>query len=162
MEPPHDHADHHHCLRLRGLPFSTTPAQLLDWFSGYNVIDGLITRSDGEHASGSAWNAIALLLLLSINKFWHVTHPWSHPGAVLMYLAPQGAPRPEKFDLKTNCTDCTFMLHLHVAGKPNGQAFVLLPKAEALKAQVELNNKYMGKRFIECVGLRQHWHAVNC
>lgn len=80
MEPPHDHADHHHCLRLRGLPFSTTPAQLLDWFSGYNVIDGLITRSDG---------------------------------------------------------------------KPNGQAFVLLPKAEALKAQVELNNKYMGKRFIE-------------
>jgi hypothetical protein len=37
------------------------------------------------------------------------------------------------------------------AGKPNGQAFVLLSKAEALRAQVELNNKYMGKRFIECV-----------
>jgi hypothetical protein len=35
------------------------------------------------------------------------------------------------------------------AGKPNGQAFVMLPKEEALRAQVELNNKYMGKRFIE-------------
>jgi hypothetical protein len=35
------------------------------------------------------------------------------------------------------------------AGKPNGQAFVLLPKAEAVKAQLELNNRYIGKRFIE-------------
>jgi hypothetical protein len=37
----------------------------------------------------------------------------------------------------------------HAAGKPNGQAFVLLPKAEAARAQQELHNKYMGKRFIE-------------
>lgn len=53
----------------------------------------------------------------------------------------------------TALSDPPCWLHLHVAGKPNGQAFVLLPKAESLKAQVELNNKYMGKRFIECVGL---------
>lgn len=35
------------------------------------------------------------------------------------------------------------------AGKPNGQAFVLLPKAEALKAQLDKHNQYLGKRFIE-------------
>lgn len=40
-------------------------------------------------------------------------------------------------------------LLLLCAGKSNGQAFVLLPKDDAARAQSDLNNKYMGKRFIE-------------
>lgn len=35
------------CLRLRGLPFSATKPQLIEWFSGYKVLDALITTTDG-------------------------------------------------------------------------------------------------------------------
>ena len=69
------------CLRLRGLEFAVTHAQIVDFFApDYPVLDVVITRSEG---------------------------------------------------------------------KPNGQAFVLLPRSEAVKAQVALNNRYLGKRFIE-------------
>jgi hypothetical protein len=36
-------------LRLRGLPFNATHADIIQFFEGFNVRDVLITRTYGEH-----------------------------------------------------------------------------------------------------------------
>lgn len=124
------------CLRLRGLPYQTTQGQIMDFFSpDYTVIDVLITRSEG--APG----------LRSVSA-----------GLVDMMDSLQQGCRnraaPDACRHACSTSDCVHVppdpaRPMLPAGKPNGQAFVLLPKAEAAKAQAELNNRYLGKRFIE-------------
>jgi hypothetical protein len=42
-----------------------------------------------------------------------------------------------------------FCVLINLSGKANGQAYVAIDASQAPKAFAELNNKFMGKRYVE-------------
>lgn len=145
-------------LRCRGLPFTATHNELLEFFEGFNIIESLITKADGEwrHSGphvhhmklGVPHDTDCILSPEARRVLQTPQRPEISTNPIVFWVQHRVAFRGCCFGRLLLLLTCMFDCSC-ATGKPNGQAFVLLPSAEAIKAQVELNNKYMGKRFIE-------------
>lgn len=136
------------CLRLRGLPFSATPADVIGFFSSFNVVDVLLPRSHGKHGEAVGVAGPRCTVARSPHRpdlpaespaAVGVAAAWRNRTPVSEVLTPQHA-KP--------ATLVTAAPH-RAAGRSNGQAYVLLHEDEAQRALSELHLQHMGKRYIE-------------